>query len=97
MRTILRRIEKLEVLRSEAAEDGMHVLVLQAGMQLALGGRRCVEILRQAGFLRSGSVVLRLLDVPWGLDATALEGYLRSHGAEICGSGSTVAGRNSYR
>jgi len=38
MRTILRRIEKLEVLRSEAAEDGMHVLVLQAGMQLALGG-----------------------------------------------------------
>jgi hypothetical protein len=55
-------------------------------MELALGGNRCVEILRQAGFLRPGPFlsVIRLLDVPWGLDAIGLEVYLRAHGAEIC-------------
>jgi hypothetical protein len=86
MRSILRRIEKLENGWSQAAEGGIHLFVYRAGMELALDGNRCVEILREAGFLRSGPFlsVIRLLDVPWGLDASALEAYLHAHGDEIC-------------
>jgi len=87
MRSIRRRIEKLENGWAQAAEGGIHLFVKRAGMELALDAGRCAEILRQSGFLRSGPFlsVIRLLDVPWGLDASALEAYLRTHGAKICG------------
>jgi hypothetical protein len=48
MRTILRRIEKLEVVRSEAAQTALYVFVQRAGFKVALDGPRCVEILREA-------------------------------------------------
>jgi hypothetical protein len=88
MQSIRSRIEKLECGWSQAAEGGIHLFVLRAGMELALDGNRCVEILRQAGYLRSRPCmsVVRLLDVPWGLDADALEAYLHDHGGEICGA-----------
>jgi hypothetical protein len=86
MHSIRRRIEKLESGRREAAEGGIHLFVLRAGMELAVDGNRCVEILRQAGYLQSGLFmsVIRLLNVPWGLDADALGTYLRDHGGKIC-------------
>src|SRR5215467_1903886 len=86
MRSILRRIEKLENGWSQAAEGGIHLFVQRAGMERALEKGRCAKILRQSGFLRSGPFlsVIRLLDVPPGLSASALEAYLRglqpSHG-----------------
>jgi hypothetical protein len=88
MRSILRRIEKLESGWTQAAEGGIHLFVKRAGMELALDGNRCVDILREAGFLRSAPFlsVIRLLDVPPGLSASALEAYLRTHGAKICGT-----------
>jgi hypothetical protein len=87
MRSLRHRIEKLESGWTQAAEGGIHLFVYRAGMELALDGNRCVDILREAGFLRSGPFlsVIRLLDVPWGLDASALEAYLRTHGTKICG------------
>ena len=87
MRSILSRIEKLESGWSQAAEAGIHLFVQRAGMELALDTGRCAEILRECGFLRSGPFlsVIRLLDVPRGLDGYGLEVYLRGHGAEICG------------
>jgi hypothetical protein len=72
-----------------STHSGLHVAVGLAEVELAVDSNRCVEILREAGFLRSGPFlsVIRLLDVPWGLDAGALEVYLRDHGAEICRAG----------
>ena len=98
-RQLRRRIEQLESGFSQAAKGGLHLFVMRAGMKLALDGNRCAEILRQAGFLRSGPFVsaIRLLDVPWGLDAGALDAYLRERGGEICGPRSTASGENSYR
>jgi hypothetical protein len=68
MRSLRNRIEKLESGWTQAAEGGIQLFVYRAGMELALDGNRCVEVLREAGFLRSGPFlsVIRLLDVPWG-------------------------------
>jgi hypothetical protein len=87
MRSIRHRIEKLESGWSQASEGGIHLFVKQARMEFALDAGRCEEILRQSGFLRSGPSlsVIRLLDIPWGLNAHGLEVYLRAHGASICG------------
>jgi hypothetical protein len=87
MRSLRHRVEKLESGWTQAAEGGIHLFVYRAGMELALDGNRCVDILREAEFLRSGSFlsVIRLLDVPPGLSASALEAYLRTNGAKICG------------
>jgi hypothetical protein len=81
MRSILRRIEKLESGWTQAAEGGIHLFVKRAGLELALDSNRCVEILRQCGFSPS---VIRLGKVPPGLNAKELERYLCEHGAEIC-------------
>jgi hypothetical protein len=53
---------------------------------MALDTDRCVEILGECGFVRTGPgmLLLDLLNVPHGLNARELERYLREHGAEIC-------------
>ena len=58
------------------------------GQQFALDRDRCIEILREGGFLpRTRFVVLHFCGIPGGLNAKELEQYLRTNGAQICGTG----------
>ena len=83
MRNLPRRIERLE----EAAGLGPEPLYIIATSvrQLALDTDRCLEILKQSGFLLPGSiVVVNLMDIPPRLSASELEQHLREHASEIC-------------
>jgi hypothetical protein len=52
--------------------------------ELALDNDACVRILREGGFLRGPSVrVVRLGDIPDGLDATNLEKFLLENGSRL--------------
>ena len=62
------------------------MVVTTAGRGLALDQDRCVQILRESGFLPTGPVgVVNLGDIPQGLNADELERFLREDGADICG------------
>ena len=92
MRTLQRRIGKLEQLTVASKQEGLLFTLLRAEARFALDTHRCVEILRDGGFVpdRRGLAILDFLSVPSGLDARELERYLREHGDEIC-SGRAVA------
>jgi hypothetical protein len=87
VRGLRRRIENLEQHSGVNDGDGLQVLLMCAGQEFALDSDRCVEILRECGYLRSGAPVslLYFFDAPDDLDAKQLERYLREHGGEICG------------
>jgi len=87
MKTVTRRIARLENQFGTAAGAPQILLTIcQAGWGLALDQGRCVEILREGGFLPMGRVsVLSFLNVPGDLNAEETEKYLRDHAAEICG------------
>ena len=62
------------------------MVVTTAGRGLALDQDRCVQILRESGFLPTGPVgVVNLGDIPEGLNAEELERFLRKNGAETRG------------
>jgi hypothetical protein len=62
------------------------MVVTTAGRGLALDQDRCVEILRECGFLPTGPVgLVNLGDIPKGLNAEELERFLRKNGAETRG------------
>ena len=62
------------------------LVVTAAGRGLALDQDRCIQILRECGFLPTGPVgVVNLGQIPEGLNADELEGVLRKDGAETCG------------
>ena len=71
MRTVTRRISKLEDCVWPAAGKPVLLLVLcQAGWGLALDQDRCIEILGESEFLPTDPVgLVNLLDVPEGLNA----------------------------
>jgi hypothetical protein len=61
-------------------EPSLVVVVNRAERELALDNDACVQILEEGGFLRGPAVrVVRLDDIPDGLDAAELEKYLREH------------------
>ena len=61
-------------------------IAVLAGAEFALDQDRCIEILRECGFLPSTRFgVLNFFGVPNGLNAKELEQYLRKNGAAICG------------
>ena len=88
MKTIQRRIRKLEDRFCPAELDCLLVMSAVAS-ELALDNDRCIEILRECGYLPTGPGfgTVRLWEIPDGLNAPELEKYLREHGAEICRSG----------
>jgi hypothetical protein len=89
MKAIDSRIRRLqERLRpDEGQPQGIWVAVIY-GQQFALDRDRCVEILRDGGFLPATRfVVLHFFGIPDGLNAKELEEYLRRNGAQICGTG----------
>jgi hypothetical protein len=62
------------------------LVVTAAGRGLALDQDRCIQILRESGFLPTGPVgVVNLGEIPDGRNAEELERFLRKDGAEICG------------
>ena len=87
MRTIARWLQRLEEgfgLRPETEQ--LLLVVTAAGRGLALDQDRCIEILRENGFLPTGPLgVVNLGQTPEGLDADELERFLRKDGAETCG------------
>jgi hypothetical protein len=87
MKTIDRRIRKIED-RSWPGKGKPQLLlvVTAAGRVLALDQDRCIQILRESGFLPTGPVgLVNLGQIPDGLDAEELERYLRENGAETRG------------
>ena len=87
MRTIARRLQKLERGFGLGPEtDQLLMVVTTAGRGLALDQDRCVQILRESGFLPTGPVgVVNLGQIPEGLNAEQLERFLRKDGAETRG------------
>ena len=87
MRTIARRLQRLESRFGLGPEtEQLLMVVTAAGRRLALDQDRCIQILRERGFLPTGPVgVVNLGQIPDGLDAKELEKFLRKDGAEICG------------
>jgi hypothetical protein len=62
------------------------LVMTAAGRVLALDQDRCIQILRESGFLPTGPVgLVNLGEIPDSLNAEELERYLRKDGAEICG------------
>jgi hypothetical protein len=93
MRNLQHRIGKLEQLTVASKQEGLLFTVVRAEARLALDTHRCVEILRDGGFVPAGRglAILNFLRVPDGLNAQELERYLRNHSDEIC-NGMAVAG-----
>src|SRR5580698_4797544 len=89
MRTITKRMDKLEdLLGIAAAKHPCRAWVVHLfGRELALNDDRCVEILREGGFLPNGRrfAIVNLCDIPEGLNAVDLEKFLRESGEDICG------------
>ena len=82
-KAIIRRIRHLEDRFGSAG--GMSILVVTSWVTLALDSDRCVEILRECGFLATrGIVIVDLCKIPKGLNRDEIETYLREHGAELC-------------
>jgi hypothetical protein len=82
MKTVLGRIAKLESQLS--AEQQILLVVSGVDLELALDEDRCIEILRESGFLPTGPMgVVSFLGIPKGLTADELERLLREHGGEV--------------
>jgi hypothetical protein len=89
MEAIDRRIRRLQqqLCPDEGQPQGIWVAVIY-GQQFALDRDRCIDILRECGFLpKTRFAVLGFWGIPDGLNAVELEKYLRTNGAQICGTG----------
>jgi hypothetical protein len=52
MRSLMRRIERLERGPAHSNDGGLQMVLMRAGTELALDTPRCVEILRQSAISR---------------------------------------------
>jgi hypothetical protein len=92
IKAVARRIRRLEDRFGSAS--GPSGLVVVSCVTLALDSDRCVEILRECGFVGTrGIVIVDLCKVPKGLNKDEIETYLREHGAEVCRCPSTKSCR----
>jgi hypothetical protein len=89
MKSVVRRIGRLEEqFAPEPEEDPFVVIVRRVDRELALEKDACIQILRECGFLRGGSMrVVKFSDIPDGLSAVELEKFLRENGAQIAPGG----------
>ena len=82
MKSIDNRVRKLENRFCDTKPQLLWVACL-AGWGLALDQDRCIEILRESGFLSTGRFgLVNLCQIPDGLNARDLERFLREHGAQ---------------
>jgi hypothetical protein len=83
MRAVTRRIRRLE--DQFGSVNGTDLLVVTSRVGLALDADACVQILRECGFVPTfGIGIVRLTEIPDGLNVGETERYLREHGAELC-------------
>lgn len=61
------------------------LVVTDAGVCHALKDDECVDILKEAGFVGPPLTLVRLCDLPVGLNAEELGRYLHDHGETITG------------
>ena len=89
MKSIVRRIDQLEQ-RFGTAEGCKPVrMILCRATQDEADVDRWMEILGECGYLRTtggGIQMVKICDVPDGLDASETEKYIRENGAALCGS-----------
>ena len=86
MKSVTRRIKRLEACFAphQDEEPSLIVIVNRVDRELALDNDACVQILREGGFLRGPSVrVVRLGDIPDGLNAADLEKFLLENGSRL--------------
>ena len=87
MRTIQRRLRRVEEqLGLSGKSSGTRVIVSGATRNPVPDNDTCVKILEECGYLRDtgGYSMVRLIDIPDGLDAKETERFLRERGAELC-------------
>ena len=86
MKAIDSRIRRLQGRLCPNSGQPQHFwIAVLAGAKFALDQDRCIEILRECGFLPSTRFgVVNFFGVPSGLNAKELEQYLRKNGAEVC-------------
>ena len=84
MKTVLGRIAKLEQQFESAERQQTLLVVYGVEVELALDQDRCIQILRESGFLPTGPIgVVSFLGIPQGLNADELERLLRERGGEV--------------
>ena len=86
MKDVTKRIRRLEDRFGIVDEEKRLFYILALGT-LALPEDRCVEILRECGFMSEGGGIslVDLTNIPEGLHAKELERFLRENGAVVCG------------
>ena len=89
MKAIDRRIRRLQGRLCPDYGQPQRLWVVQVvGRELALDSDRCVDILRECGFLPTGRFgIVNLCGIPDGLNAVELEKYLRTNGTYAPGFG----------
>ena len=84
MKTIYRRLERLEEPVRLAAQKCRVWAVRDVYRKLALDTNRCLEILDECGYFpKTRFAVAHFNKVPDGLNAHETEAFLREHGAEL--------------
>lgn len=87
MNALTQRIRRLESRFGPGDSEGILLVVSRDDRELALDENKCVQILRECGFLRTGGGihVVNLGKIPDGLNAEETERFLKEKGTEICG------------
>ena len=94
MKSISRRIRRLEKSRAaEAQEKQLVIVACDDSWRLALDEHTCIKIIRECGFLPRGPIaILNFLEIPHGLNAEELERFLREYKPE---SWKSFSGKNT--
>jgi len=87
MKSIDRRLGKLEDRLGIATNRSRVVVVMSDLIGRGLDDDTCLQILREGGFLPAGDVAtVDLCEIPGGLSAKETETFIRENGAKICSS-----------
>ena len=86
MKTIYRRLQRLEEPLRLAQQECRVYTVRFPNQELALDTDTCLQILRECGYVpKSRFAVADFAEIPDGLNAKETEIFLREHGAELFG------------
>ena len=87
MKSIDRRLGRLEVKLGIATNRPSVVVVMSDLIGRGLDDDTCLQILREGGFPPADAVAtVDLCEIPGGLSAEETERLIRENGAKICGS-----------
>jgi len=87
MKSVDRRLGKLEDRSGIGRNRTRLVLVMSDAERRGLDDDTCLQILREGGFPPANAVaIVDLCEIPVGLNAKETEEFVRENGAKICGS-----------